>query len=358
VNGKFAASALAVASRRNKPAVELHHAPGESQSDPDARVLSVGGRLLSNIVIVKIDKTPPTIMAAATDPPNGDNGWYTQDVTVHFTCADGVSGIAIGACPADQLLSDEGAGVSSTVQFVTDQAGNTSGPSNVVTVKVDKTPPTISAAATAPPNGNNGWYTQNVTVHFNCSDGISGIAINGCPADQVLSSEGTAVASMAQTAKDVAGNFSASSNIVTVKIDKTPPTLDPVITPSPVILNGTATATAGAADSLSNVDSQSCATPDTSTVGSKSLLCSASDKAGNVVNQNVAYVVQYASGAACYGGPGHQILQPINTDGSRVFKQKSTVPATFRVCDANGVSIGAPGVVSSFKLVQILNGTA
>ena len=75
------------------------------------------------------------------------------------------------------------------------------------------------------------------------------------------------------------------------------------------------------------------------------------------MNQNVAYVVQYASGA-CYGGPGRQILQPINPDGTSVFKQKSTVPAKFRVCDANGASIGAPGVVSSFKLVQILNGTA
>lgn len=29
----------------------------------------------------------------------------------------------------------------------------------------------------------------------------------------------------------------------------------------------------------------------------------------------------------------------------------------FRVCDANGVSIGTPGVVSSFQLVQQLAGT-
>ena len=311
----------------------------------------------SNIVKVKIDKTPPTISSAAATPPNGDNGWYTQSVIVHFTCGDTVSGIASGGCPADQVLSDEGAAVSSTVQFVADQAGNQSGPSNVVMVKIDKTPPTISAAAAAPPNGNNGWYTQNVTVHFTCSDGNSGIAIDGCPADQILSNEGAAVASTAQTAKDVAGNVSDWSNIVTAKIDKTPPTLNPVITPYPLILNGTATATSGAADSLSGLDSESCTAPDTSTVGSKSLLCNAIDKAGKTASQNVAYVVQYAGGA-CYGSPGRQILQPINVDGSSVFKQKSTVPAKFRVCDANGVSIGSPGVVKSFKLVQILNGTA
>jgi len=336
------------------PADDVLSTEGAAVSSTARTVTDAAGNQSSpsSIVTVMIDKTPPTISAAATFAPNGDNDWYTQNVTVHFTCGDSVSGIV--TCPADQVLSAEGAAVSSTVQFVTDQAGNASGPSNVVTVMIDKTPPTISAAATAPPNGENGWYTQNVTVHFTCSDGNSGIAI--CPVDEILSSEGAAVESIAQTATDVAGNVSGPSNIVTVKIDKTPPTLNPVITPSPVILNGTASATAGAADSLSGLDSESCTAPDTSKVGSTSLLCKANDKAGNPASQNVEYVVQYAGGA-CYGGPGRQILQPINVDGSSVFKQKSTVPAKFRVCDANGVSIGS-GVVKSFKLVQIGNGTA
>ena len=45
--------------------------------------------------------------------------------------------------------------------------------SNVVTVKIDKTPPTITAAATSDPNGA-GWYNHNVTVHFSCDDSLSG----------------------------------------------------------------------------------------------------------------------------------------------------------------------------------------
>jgi hypothetical protein len=40
-----------------------------------------------------------------------------------------------------------------------------------------------------------------------------------------------------------------------------------------------------------------------------------------------------------------------------VFKQGSTVPAKFRVCDGKGVSIGTAGVVSSFKLLQTVSGT-
>lgn len=72
---------------------------------------------------------------------------------------------------------------------------------------------------------------------------------------------------------------------------------------------------------------------------------------------SVTLMVQYASGGMCAGDAGHTILQPINLDGTSVFKQKSTVPAKFRVCDANGNSIGTLGVVSTFRLVQTTAGT-
>ncbi len=60
---------------------------------------------------------------------------------------------------------------------------------------------------------------------------------------------------------------------------------------------------------------------------------------------------------SCLGAVGHTILQPINVDGSSVFKQGSTVPAKFRVCDASGNSLGFAGVVASFKLAQTISGT-
>jgi hypothetical protein len=85
--------------------------------------------------------------------------------------------------------------------------------------------------------------------------------------------------------------------------------------------------------------------------------------AGGAADRN--YTIAYAPGtltvtystAACLGDPGRAVLQPVNVDGTSVFKQKSTVPVKFRVCDANGASV-AGGVVSSFVLVQRLNGTA
>ena len=83
--------------------------------------------------------------------------------------------------------------------------------------------------------------------------------------------------------------------------------------------------------------------------------------AAATINYNAGYKtvtisVLYSMGA-CLGDLGHTILQPVNYDGSSVFQQKSTVPAKFRVCDANGNSIGTPGVVSSFRLVQTVYGT-
>ncbi len=67
--------------------------------------------------------------------------------------------------------------------------------------------------------------------------------------------------------------------------------------------------------------------------------------------------VKYASVGVCGGDLGHTILQPINPNGTSVFNSKSTSPAKFRVCDANGVSVGTPGVVKTFVLYQIANGT-
>lgn len=83
-----------------------------------------------------------------------------------------------------------------------------------------------------------------------------------------------------------------------------------------------------------------------------------SNFSGNI-SSTLSQSVQYEPvGGACDGAAGHQILQPIDPGGTSVFKQGQTIPAKFRVCDANGVSIGSAGVVSSFLLTQTVSGTA
>ena len=70
------------------------------------------------------------------------------------------------------------------------------------------------------------------------------------------------------------------------------------------------------------------------------------------------FKIEYAPATVpCLGGYGKTILQPINANGLSVFKQGATVPAKFRVCDASGNSVGTPGVVTAFRLMQIKSGT-
>jgi hypothetical protein len=97
-----------------------------------------------------------------------------------------------------------------------------------------------------------------------------------------------------------------------------------------------------------------------SPVGSYPIVAALGSLAANnysFVFVNGILTIQYAAVGVCAGDVGHAIRQPINPDNSSVFKQKSTVPAKFAVCDANGNSIGIPGVVSGFRLIQTMSGT-
>ena len=70
------------------------------------------------------------------------------------------------------------------------------------------------------------------------------------------------------------------------------------------------------------------------------------------------FAITYASAGLCLGSPGHQVLPPLAADGSSVARQNATIPVKFRVCDFTGMSIGAPGVITSFRLLRVVQGTA
>ncbi len=168
------------------------------------------------------DTTPPTISASIVPPPNA-SGWNNTNVAVTFVCADALSGVA--TCPLSQTVTTEGAQqiVSGTA---TDNAGNTA--VGGVTLNIDKTPPTITAATSPPPNGS-GLYTSNVTVSFTCSDTLSGVAI--CPPPQmVAASAGNQVVS--GTATDLAGN-SATTGTTLAFAPNNPPLITAAVIPSP-----------------------------------------------------------------------------------------------------------------------------
>ena len=304
---------------------------------------------------INIDKTPPSI-SGSRSPAANSYGWNNGDVTVSFTCTDAVSGV--DSCSGPTTLSGEGAGQSVT-GTATDMAGN-SASATVGGINIDKTAPTITASISPAAPASTGWYnlaTGVPTVSFSCSDDGSGLA-GSCPAPVTLS-EG-ADQSVSRTVYDAAGN-SATAGISHINVDLTAPTVTITVPANGgfYVLGASVASSFSCADQTSGV--ASCtgpATVDTNSVGSKSFAVTATDNAGNPATLTNTYNVQYAPvGTMCLGSPSHQILQPINVDGSSVWKKGSTVPAKFRVCDAKGNSIGTPGVVVSFKLVNKDGGT-
>jgi hypothetical protein len=216
----------------------------------------LAGNTGSAFYTVKVDETNPTITISATkaDTTVYTSGmWTNQTVTVHYTCSDSISGIAI--CPADQVFSVDG--TTSVSGTAVDNAGN-SASSSLLLVRIDKTNPTITVSATKADTTvytAGTWTNQTVTVHYTCSDSVSGVA--SCPANQVFSADG-GTASASGTATNNAGN-SASASFGPIQIDKKGPTISiasPVANaayPNTNILNIAWTA----GDALSGVASQS-----------------------------------------------------------------------------------------------------
>ncbi|MFC5401884.1 OmpL47-type beta-barrel domain-containing protein [Cohnella soli] len=133
-------------------------------------------------VQVKVDKVAPsTVTTLAPNLPNGNNGWYTNDVTVTLSSTDTGSGLSKIEYRVDGgawtnygnaiLLASEG---THQVEYRgVDQAGNVED-TRSVQAKVDKAAPSTVAFVTS--NENNGWYTDDVTVALSSTDTGSGLS--------------------------------------------------------------------------------------------------------------------------------------------------------------------------------------
>ncbi len=176
------------------------------------------GNSSSASTTVNIDKTAPNIMGVL--PPQSAPGWYNTPVTVSFACTDALSGVA--SCSDPQTLSSDGAG-QSVSGSATDTAGNTSS-TTVNGINIDQTPPTLTATVPPAPLG---WYNAPVTVHWTCSDNLSGVT--SCPGDQVVGTEG--FTTLAETITDQAGNSTTTD--ITIRIDLTAPSIVGTATPAP-----------------------------------------------------------------------------------------------------------------------------
>ena len=205
------------------------------------------GNTATDPATVSIDKTPPSITAAADRAANAA-GWYNASVTVSFTCSDALSGVA--SCPAAQKLSLEGANQTAT-GTATDAAGN-SASANVSGINIDTTPPSLSGAPTTPANAN-GWYNADVSIAWTCSDALSGIPLGACPPNSTITGEGSGLTAIGSVS-DKADNTTTAASAA-VNIDRTAPSTSASV-PDPLPSGwyaGPVQVTLNAVDSLSGV---------------------------------------------------------------------------------------------------------
>lgn len=281
---------------------------------------------------INIDKTAPTIDFASRTPANA-NGWNNSDVTLNWNCADALSGAS--GSSVTQTVSTEGANQSAT-GACTDLAGNMASDTRDG-INIDKTAPVIAFASRTAANAA-GWNNSDVAVNWSCADALSGTI--GSSISQTISSEGanqTATGICADKAGNAAQNAQSG-----ISIDKTAPTLAPVVTPNPVLLGGLAMAAANAADALSGVASQSCAQLATGAVGYNTGTCTTTDRAGNATTASAEYQVIYD-----FRG----FSQPIaNLPAINEVNAGQAVPIKFSLNGNKGLNIFAAGYPASSSI--------
>ena len=304
-----------------------------------------------------------TVLDFVTIQGVSDGATYTAGSVPPATCAvndpnrPGVAPFPAGLSPITGPNSESGVGSQTATCFYSDTTGNPEVVQDTYTIApapapTDTTPPVVTYTLTpSTPDGNNGWYKGTVTLKWIVSepDSPASLTTTGCN-DQSITADQAATDYTCSASSD--GGSSAPVT-VSIKRDATPPTATAAVSPNPVVLNGTATVSVDASDSMSGVASKTCGTVDTSTVGDHSVDCTVTDAAGNTTTVTAHYNVVYATSGTCAGDVGHALRQPVNPDGSSVFNVKSTIVLKLAVCDANGTSVGTTGTISRFTVTQL-----
>jgi lysophospholipase L1-like esterase len=220
----------------------------------------------------------------------------------------------------------------------------------------DLTAPTTTITRDHPAAGVDDWYREDVTVtlgsadadvagteYFYKLDGAADAPWTKYTAPLTVSAEGQTT--ITARSVDVNGNIEASKSDV-IKIDKTPPAFT-LSCPGAVLLNSDAHYTvSGAADDRSGL----AADPDgdyafsTAVAGLLPNEVQIADRAGNTTTQNCTIDVVYANSG---------LQQPVNADGSSIFKLKAAVPLKFRLTDAAGLPVS--GAVAKLSVAQVSN---
>jgi hypothetical protein len=299
---------------------------------------------ITRFTVTVADTTPPVfssvpdgIIAEATGPSGAKVSFSSP------TAIDAVSGEATVTCtPASGSTFPLG---TTRVDCVAkDDAGNPAAASFPVTVQ-DTTPPKISVPAdivveAASSAGAPASFTVQASDLVDGSEAVTTSVASGS-----VFPLGTTTVTCTST--DRAGNKGTGSFTVTVR-DTTAPVLNLPKSVSATATSATGAAvsyTATAADAVDGPDavSGSPASGATFPLGTTTVNCRSTDKAGNTTTGSFPVSVTYS---------WSNVLQPVNADGSSVFKQGSTVPVRFQL---TGGSAGVTNAVAKLYVARVSN---
>jgi hypothetical protein len=306
---------------------------------------SAGGEN-SSMVTIKRDATPPTISSSTIGPANAA-GWHNTDLIVNFTCGDygpsGKDSSAVGdGCGPNPAINSETAG-KDIVGIATDMAGNTA--TDTVTVKLDKTPPTLTGILSTPPNLA-GWHNTDVSLSWSCSDALSGAASCPQPQQRTITTEG-ADQEITGVAEDRAGNTTETTGII--NLDKTPPTIVGNASPSANAAgwnNTDVTVSFTCSDALSGIDTCTQPTALSNQGAGQSKIGTAIDKAGNNASNTVSDINIDKT------PPVVTIIIP---GGEAEFLLNQVVPAEWEAIDELSGLDSSTGTVSTGQTIDTSN---
>ncbi|WP_040337214.1 PxKF domain-containing protein [Candidatus Blastococcus massiliensis] len=281
-----------------------------------------------------VDVTPPTI--TLDSPGAGASFDRRQVVEADYACTDEPGGSGLATCAG--TVPDGAPVPTGTIgdhEFrvdASDNAGNTDFLTRVYTV-LDVTAPTVTV--TGPENGAKYPHQAEVLADFVCEDdeGGSGIEDGYCKGSvgvgEQIDTSTLGTKTFTVTGTDRAGNTTTETVTYEV-VDVTAPTVSSPHAAIEYKLGQPVDALFECTDEDGGSGVAECDGPltlDTSSVGDKTFDVTTTDEAGNSRTVSFAYTVIYAYG---------EIRQPINADGSSVFKAGGTVPVKFGVTDFAG----------------------
>ena len=293
------------------------------------------------------DTIPPGTVAGSSPAPTG--GWNNTNVNVTLSATDnaGGSGVrritysatgsqtisATTVTGANASFAITGSGVTTVSFFAEDNAGNVE-TAKSLTVRIDRTAPSIHCDAVSP-----AWSAVNVAIHCTAADEDGSGLANTTDGSFSLAttvpdgSETANALTSTRTVCDVADNCSTAGPIGGNKVDRKPPSIT-IVSPAHAVytLKQSVAANYSCADGGSGI--AKCtgtvaggANLDTTSVGIKTFIVTASDAAGNTSTQSVTYTVSY------------QIC--LQYDPGQASPAGAVKPIRVKLCDRNLVDVGS-----------------